>query len=138
MIEEHPSSIWTPQRGSYRFHFKADRLTDFSSDAQAPVLANFLDDVAACVRAGAGCHGLARPYHELRDHISARDSGGSGSEAGLGTRLQRAVLFGLAMTALVALTSGRGADHGADKGKSLAEGAGKVGAASTKGKSKSS
>lgn len=136
VIEEHPSSIWTPQRGSYRFHFKADRLTDFSSDAQAPVLANFLDDVAACVRAGEGCRGLARPYHELRDHISARDSGGSGSEAGLGTRLQRAVLFGLAMTALVALTSGRGAD----KEKSLAEGGGcgKVGAASTKGKSKSS
>ena len=66
--KHHPSSLFTAERPSSRFHFKADRLTDFSHYAQVPLLDVFLRDVLAAV-GGGGPQELSRPYHETHDFI---------------------------------------------------------------------
>lgn len=50
----HPSSVWPSTRKTSRFHFKADRLTDFTNSAQVPQLDLFLRDVEQAVAGGAG------------------------------------------------------------------------------------
>ena len=64
-FHQHPSSVFHPARRSARFHFKADRLTDYSNFAQVPLLDLFLRDVEATVAAGAAR--LHRQYHEQLD-----------------------------------------------------------------------
>jgi hypothetical protein len=61
----HPSSVWTRSRCSSRFHFKADRLADYTSFQQMELLGLFLDDVAATIAAGRET--LTRAYHETLD-----------------------------------------------------------------------
>lgn len=64
-FDVHPSGVFHRARGSQRFHFKADRLTDYSNFAQVPLLDLFLRDVEATVATGA--RSLSRQYHELLD-----------------------------------------------------------------------
>ena len=47
--KEHPSSVWKTSRGSNRFHFKADRLFDFTNILQVPLLDTFLKDIISTV-----------------------------------------------------------------------------------------
>jgi hypothetical protein len=57
--------VWKKARGSARFHFKADRLTDYSNWAQVPLLDLFLRDIDHTVLTGAAK--LSRAYHDTLD-----------------------------------------------------------------------
>ena len=75
----HPASYWPPSRRSHRFHFKADRLTDYTNFAQVPLLDVFLRDVISAVRATGRKNPkkrLLKPYHEAFDvHKKPGDEG---------------------------------------------------------------
>ena len=62
---KHPSGGWAKSRSSKRFHFKADRLTDFSSFSQVPLLETFLRDIETTLMEGR--QDLERSYHEEHD-----------------------------------------------------------------------
>merc|ERR1712032_526242 len=61
-VSVHSSSIWPiSKHKSYRFHFKAERLGDYTNSGQVPVLDNFLRDVEEAVLEQKA---MARRYHE--------------------------------------------------------------------------
>ena len=64
---QHPSAFWQSHRPSSRFHFKADRLTDYSHFANVPLLDSFLRDIADAVHRKRET--LSRSYHEHFDLV---------------------------------------------------------------------
>lgn len=65
----HPSSVFSTARRSSRFHFKADRNTDYTHSSQALLLDEFLRDIETTVDQGATRSPLSSKYHEDLDSI---------------------------------------------------------------------
>lgn len=65
--DTHPSSVWPAYRATSRFHFKADRLTDYTNVAQIPLLERFLREVEVAIWSPNATGSLSSDFHEFHD-----------------------------------------------------------------------